>query len=103
MGRNKKTYTDEFKKKCIKELMEGKSASEVCAGNNISPSTPSDWKKAIHECGFCGKELKKAQKLQQETEVQLEAAKVLIGQKLLDIELLKKSNVSEQESALGAC
>ena len=42
MGMNKKTYTDEFKKKCIHELMEGKSASEVCAGNNISPSTLSD-------------------------------------------------------------
>ena len=72
----------------------------MCADNSISPSTLSDWKKAIHECGFGGKELKKAQKLQQETEVQLEAAKVLIGQKLLDIELLKKSNVSEQGSAL---
>ena len=47
MGRNKKTYTDEFKKKCIQELMEGKSASEVCADNSISPSTLSDWKKEL--------------------------------------------------------
>lgn len=70
--------------------MEGKSASEVCTCNVISPSTPSDWKKAIHECGFSCKELNKAQKLQQETEVQLEAAKLLIGQKELEIELLIK-------------
>ena len=89
MGRNKKTYTDEFKKKCIQELMEGKSASEVCAENSISPSTLSDWKKAILENGFGSKELKIAQKLQQETEARLEAAKLLIWKKELEIELLK--------------
>ena len=89
MGRNKKTYTDEFKKKCIQELMEGKSASEVCADNSISPSTLSDWKKAILENGFGSKELKKAQKLQQETEARLEAAKLLIWKKELEIEMLK--------------
>lgn len=89
MGRNKKTYTDEFKKKCIQELMEGKSASEVCADNSISPSTLSDWKKAILENSFGSKELKIAQKLQQETEARLEAAKLLIWKKELEIELLK--------------
>ena len=89
MGGNKKTYTDEFRKKCIQELMEGKSASEVCADNSISPSTLSDWKKAILENGFGSKELKKAQKLQQETEARLEAAKLLIWKKELEIELLK--------------
>ena len=89
MGRNKKTYTDEFKKKCIQELMEGKSASEVCADNSISPSTLSDWKKAILENGFGSKELKIAQKLQQETEARLEAAKLLIWKKELEIKLLK--------------
>ena len=89
MGRNKKTYTDEFKKKCIQELMEGKSASEVCADNSISPSTLSDWKKAILENGFGSKELKIAQKLQQETEARLEAAKLLIWKKELEIVLLK--------------
>lgn len=90
MGRNKKTYTDEFKKKCIQELMEGKSASEVCTNNSISPGTLSDWKKTILENSFGSKELKKMQKLQQETEAQLEAAKLLLGQKELEIELLKK-------------
>ena len=89
MGKNNKTYTDEFKKKCIQELMEGKSASEVCADNSISPSTLSDWKKAILENGFGSKELKIAQKLQQETEARLEAAKLLIWKKELEIELLK--------------
>ena len=90
MGRNKKTYTDEFKKKCIQELMEGKTATEVCADNSISPSTLSDWKKTFLDNGFGNKELKKIQKRQQETEAQLEAAKLLIRQKELEIELLKK-------------
>ena len=49
MGRNKKTYTDEFKRKCMTELLDGKSFSDVCADNNVAPSTLSDWKKAILE------------------------------------------------------
>ena len=43
MGRNKKTYTDEFKLKCIKELLDGKAFSEVCSSNNVSHSTLSDY------------------------------------------------------------
>ena len=61
----------------------------MCADNSISPSTLSDWKKAILENGFGSKELKIAQKLQQETEARLEAAKLLIWKKELEIELLK--------------
>ena len=61
----------------------------MCADNSISLSTLSDWKKAILENGFGSKELKKAQKLQQETEARLEAAKLLIWKKELEIELLK--------------
>ena len=39
MGRNKKTYTDEFKLKCIKELLDGKAFSEVCSSNNVASCT----------------------------------------------------------------
>ena len=90
MGRNRKTYTDEFRKKCIQELMEGKSASEVCADNSISLSTLSDWKKAFLDNGFDNEELNKIKKRQQETEAKLEAVMLLIRQKELEIELLKK-------------
>ena len=90
MGRNKKTYTDEFKVKCIKELLDGKSFSEVCSSNNVSPSTLSDWKKAILLNGFGNREVKRLQRLQEETEEKLAAAKAIIGQKELEIELLKK-------------
>ena len=90
MGRNKKTYTDEFKVKCIKELLDGKSFSAVCSSNNVSPSTLSDWKKAILLNGFGNKEVKRLQRLQEETEEKLAAAKAIIGQKELEIDLLKK-------------
>ena len=90
MGRNKKTYTDEFKVKCIKEFLDGKSFSEVCSSNNVSPSTLSDWKKAILLNGFGNKEVKRLQRLQEETEEKLAAAKAIIGQKELEIDLLKK-------------
>ena len=90
MGRNKKTYTDEFKLKCIKELLDGKAFSEVCSSNNVSPSTLSDWKKAILLNGFGNREVKRLQRLQEETEEKLAAAKAIIGQKELEIDLLKK-------------
>ena len=90
MGRNKKTYTDEFKLKCIKELLDGKAFSEVCSSNNVAPSTLSDWKKAILLNGFGNKEVKRLQRLQEETEEKLAAAKAIIGQKELEIDLLKK-------------
>ena len=90
MGRNKKTYTDEFKLKCIKELPDGKAFSEVCSSNNVAPSTLSDWKKAILLNGFGNKEAKRFQKLHEEAEEKLAAAKAIIGQKELEIDLLKK-------------
>ena len=90
MGRNKKTYTDEFKLKCIKELLDGKAFSEVCSSNNVAPSTLSDWKKAILLNGFGNKEAKRFQKLHGEAEEKLAAAKAIIGQKELEIDLLKK-------------
>ena len=90
MGRNKKTYTDEIKLKCIKELLDGKAFSEVCSSNNVAPSMLSDWEKAVLLNGFDNKEVKRLQKLKEETEEKLAAAKTIIGQKELEIDLLKK-------------
>ena len=60
-----------------------------CISMSAGITELSDWKKAILENGFGSKELKIAQKLQQETEARLEAAKLLIWKKELEIELLK--------------
>ena len=89
MGRNKKTYTDEFKRKCMTELLDGKSFSDVCADNNVAPSTLSDWKKAFIN-GFANRETKKIQKEKEEMAARLQKATEIIGQKELEIELLKK-------------
>ena len=89
MGRNKKTYTLQFKQKCISELLDGKEFSKVAADNNVAPSTLSGWKKeAIANLG--GKELKKERKKSSEVEEKLKAAIEIIGKKEMEIELLKK-------------
>ena len=64
--------------------------STVCSSNNVAPSTLSDWKKAILLNGFGNKEAKRFQKLHEEAEEKLAAAKAIIGQKELEIDLLKK-------------
>lgn len=89
MGRNKKTYTLEFKRKCIEELMNGKEFGKVAADNNIAPSTLSGWKKEAL-ANFGSKELKKEQKKASDAEEKLKAAIEIIGKKEMEIELLKK-------------
>lgn len=89
MGRNKKTYTDEFKRKCMTELPDGKSLSDVCADSNVAPSTLSDWKKAFID-GFANRETRKIQKEKEEMAARLQKATEMIGQKELEMELLKK-------------
>ena len=66
-----------------------KHLEKVCSSNNVAPSTLSDWKKAVLLNGFGNKEVKRFQKLQEETEEKLAAAKTIIGQKELEIDLLK--------------
>lgn len=39
MGRKKKNYSLDFKKKRIGELLEGKSFARVCTDHSIAPST----------------------------------------------------------------
>lgn len=71
------------------ELLDGKSFSDVCADNNVAPSTLSDWKKAFID-GFADKETKKIQKEKEEMAARLQKATEIIGQKELEMELLKK-------------
>ena len=49
MGRKKKTYSLDFKKKCIEQLLDGKAFAQVCTDNCIAPSTLSPWKKSVLE------------------------------------------------------
>ena len=90
MGRKKKTYSDEFKRKCILELLDGKPFSEVAASNNLAPSTLSDWKKAFVEGSF-SKKAKQAEKETEEYMTKYLKAMEVIGKKKMEIELLRKT------------
>lgn len=90
MGRKKKTYSDEQKRKCIGELLEGRSFGEVCSANGVAPSTLSDWKKAFLKSGAKDREMRQLEKRARDLEERLRQATELIWQKELEIELLKK-------------
>ena len=93
MGRNKKTYTLEFKKKCIAELLNGKEFSKVCADNSVAPSTLSDWKSAAIEGMGSTKRAREEDRRLEDAEKELARAQVLIGKKEMEIELLKKARL----------
>ena len=62
MGRNRKTYSESFKKQVAIEAMDGKkTVAEIAASNYIAPGMVSAWKKAFVNGEF-SKDLKKAQK-----------------------------------------
>lgn len=90
MGRKRRIYTDEFKMKCIGELLDGKTADEVCRENGISLSALSAWKEAVLEAAFADDEIKELKKHQKEIEAQLEEAKCLIREKERETEILRK-------------
>ena len=89
MGRKKKTYSTDVKRKCISELMEGKEFSKVCVDNGVAPSTLSDWKKACL-AGIGGRESKAEDKKLAEAEEKLQKVQEIICRKEMEIELLKK-------------
>lgn len=90
MGRKRRIYTDDFKMKCIGELLDGKTTDEVCRENGISFSVLSAWKEAVLEAAFADDEIEELKKRQKETEVQLEEAKCLISEKERETEILRK-------------
>jgi len=89
MGRNKKVYTDNFRIKCLSELMEGSSLGEVAAANDVAPSTLSDWKNAFKD-GKLYSDAKSDKKELEEYKEKYHKAVAVIGKKEMEIELLKK-------------
>lgn len=93
MGRKKKTYTLEFKRKCISELLDGKDFAKVCADNGVAPSTLSDWKSSVLEGIGSTKQARENDRKLEEAERELERAHTLLGKKDMEIELLKKARL----------
>lgn len=90
MGRNRKTYTESFKKAVAVEAIEGKKqVAEIASDHGISPSMVTTWKKAFLDGDF-NKELKKRTKELEESNKQLETATIALGKARLEIEIIKK-------------
>ena len=102
MGRKKKTYTLEFKKKCIAELLGGKDFSRVCADNSVAPSTLSDWKQQVLEGMGSSKKSREEENTIEDLGKELERDQRLLGKKEMENELLKKSGCSEYGCSLQA-
>ena len=93
MGRNRKTYSESFKKQVAIEAMDGKkTVAEIASSNNIAPGMVSARKKAFINGEF-SKDLKKTQKEIEELKKQLNDAPLALGKAQLMIELLKKANL----------
>lgn len=89
MGRKKKTYTLEFKKKCIAELLGGMDFSRGCADNGVAPSMLSDWKQQVLEGMGSSKKSREEEKIIENLRKELERAQRLLGKKEMENELLK--------------
>jgi len=92
MGRNRKTYSDTFKQKVVKEAFTSETdAKDIAAKYEISPSTLSEWKRDA----LSGKDTKRVKELEKklaEVEAKNDVLLTALGKKDLIIELLKKKN-----------
>ena len=90
MGRNRKTYSESFKKEvAVEAIKEKRPVAEIAAQFGISPSMVTTWKKAFLNGEFSKelqklrKELEESKKIQQETFIEL-------GKHQLEVAILKK-------------
>jgi len=92
MGRNRKSYSDTFKQKVVKEAFtSGSDAKDIAAKYEISPSTLSEWKKDVLS-GNDTKKVKELEKKLAEVQAKNDVLLTALGKKDLIIELLKKKN-----------
>ncbi|MDZ7363906.1 MAG: transposase [candidate division KSB1 bacterium] len=90
MSKPKRHFSAEFKAKVILEVISGaKPAAEVCREHNIKPQLLSQWKSyflenAVHL--FDGAERRS------EAQARVEELERVLGQKTLEVEILKKAS-----------
>ncbi|MDZ7289185.1 MAG: transposase [candidate division KSB1 bacterium] len=87
MSKPRRHFSAEFKAKVILEVISGaKPAAEVCREHNIKPQLLSQWKNYFSENAvhlFDG-----------EAQARVEELKRVLGQKTLEVEILKKPRTS---------
>ncbi len=90
MGKQRKTYSESFKRKvAIDAIRMNGNYAEVAAKYDITPSMAYNWATDL-ESGKDTKEMKQLRKKLEEAESQLDLMAKEIGKKQLEVELLKK-------------
>jgi len=90
MGRNRKTFTDSFKKEvALEALKERITVNEIAAKYGISGSMVSNWKKQFLSGGF-SKEVKQLKKELAEAQWRIEETYQELGKTKMENEILKK-------------
>ncbi|MDY4610697.1 MAG: helix-turn-helix domain-containing protein [Sphaerochaetaceae bacterium] len=91
MGRNRKIFTDSFKKEvALEALKERNTVNEIAAKYGISASLVSSWKKKLLSGGF-SKEVKQLEKGLAEAQQRIEGTYKALGKTRMENEILKKS------------
>ena len=94
MGRNRKTFTETFKKEvALEALKEQNTVNEIAAKHGISSSMVSNWKKMFVTGGF-SKEVKQLKKELAKKEEMLDEAYKIIGKSNMEKEFVKKKMIS---------
>lgn len=92
MGKNRKTYSTNFKKQVAVEAMDSKqTVAEIASKYDVSPSMVSTWKKAFINGEF-SKDLKKARKDLEAMARERDEATIELGKARLEIALIKKKH-----------
>ncbi|NCB03446.1 MAG: transposase [Spirochaetia bacterium] len=90
MGRNRKTFTETFKKEvAIEALKERMPVNEIAAKYGISPSMVSNWKKDFISGGF-SKEIQEMKKENESNKEKIDELYKELGKAKMENELLKK-------------
>jgi len=91
MGRNRKTFTDTFKKEvALEALKEQNTVNEIAAKYGISSSMVSNWKKSFVSGGL-SKEVKQLKKELEEAKQVIEETYKELGKTKMENEFLKKN------------
>lgn len=90
MSRNRRSFTPEFKARIVLEVISGvKSAAEVCREHRIKPQLLSQWKSHFLERATS---LFDHTQRRSEEQARIEELERVLGQKTLEVEVLKKAS-----------
>lgn len=90
MSRNRRSFTPEFKAQAVLEAISGvKSAAEICREHKIKPQLFNQWKSYLlnHASGLFDGTARRS-----EEQARIEELERVLGQKTLEVEILKKAS-----------